>query len=186
MGFIDLKQWKKKGWYLGLLVLTVLGTASLYTYLAKQDSGFDPIEALPYEALMMEEDNSAVDLSSSNSEEISAFFSSHKDLNFTPFILNLPRDYKFTGASIIDYEFTKIAVSKFKNEDQSKLFFHFVFSGNINELTPGKRENFEKFFYQSYNSEDSHFIVWQHDSKTLSMLLGYVPTSELVQIATSH
>lgn len=183
MASLDYKTWKKKGIYVGLSSILIVCTAFIYTYLAKQDSGFDPVEALPYEALMLSEDSGSLDLHTADRKDIQTFLTSYKDFKFNPFILNLSDDCRFHGASIIDYEFTKIAVVKFQNIATSRFFFHFTFAGSIKDLTPGKVEKEGSFNFESYSSEEANFIIWQQDPKTLSMLLGYVPTAELVQIA---
>lgn len=166
-------------------VLLVIAAALLYTYLAKKELGFDPIQALPYEAHMMEdeEDLSSLELASSNLQDLESFFAKQEDFDFTPFILKAPTNWEAQGASVIDYDFVKIAMTRFHNEEQKQILFQFAFAGHLEELSPSKRGSLDHFVYQAYTSNHLNLIVWQHNPSTLGMLVGHLAAEDLAHIA---
>jgi len=171
-------------WLVASIVL-MIATAFLYTYLAKRELSFDPVQALPYEALMMEEDTdlSALDLPSTDPREIKVFFDKHKDFNFTPFVLKISSPWQMQGASVIDYDFAKIGVVRIQNSDRKQTLFQFAFAGRLEELSPSSQGRLNNFVYQTYASDQINLIVWQYNAQTLGMLVGHIAADELAQIA---
>lgn len=166
-------------------VLLVIAAAFLYTYLAKKELGFDPIQDLPHEVLMMEDEEelASLDLKSSNPNELEAFFTKQNNLDFTPFILKVPSQWEAQGVSVIDYDFVKIGMTRFHNIVEDDILFHFMFGGHLEDLSPSTRRSVDHFLYQAYSSNHLNLIVWQHNSKTLSMLVGHLPAEDLAHIA---
>ncbi len=168
-------------------ILLTLCTAFLYTYYAKNEMGFDPVQALPYEAIEMEDDPelTRLDLPSTSIEEIESFFAKHTGLKFTPFVLRNP-SWQPLGSSIIDYDVAKIAVTRFASTSNNKdSLFQFVFSGRLKELSPSTPGRLNNLVYQTYASDRHNLIVWQQDAHTLGMLVGHLKAEDLAQLALS-
>lgn len=165
-------------------ILLVIAAAFFYTYFARRELGFDPIQALPYEALMMEEDRElTMDISSSKIPDLESFFTKQKkDFDFSPYIIEVPKEWEAQGSSIIDYDFVKIAVTRFHNSSVDKSLFHFVFAGRLEELSPSSQGRLDHFLYQTYTSDKMNVIVWQHNPGTLAMLVARLRFSELAQL----
>jgi len=168
-------------------ILLIIAAAFLYTYLAKKELGFDPIQELPNEVLMMENegDLESLDLKSSNPTDLDSFFSKQKDLHFTPFLLKVPSQWEIQGVSIIDYDFVKIAMTRFHKTDQKDLLFHFTLSGHIEDLSASSKRSIDHFLYQAYSSDQLNLIAWQHDPHTISILVGHLSAEDLAHIAAN-
>ncbi len=174
--------WKLESYRWSLAaVFLVLTTAFFYTYLARKDVGFDPLHALPNEALIMEEDEAdALDFVSSDSAELQNFFTKQSNIDFTPFILNIS-EWSPIGTSILDYEMSKFAVVRYQDKDKNSLFL-FMFAGHLEDLPPSNRLRIDRWEYQAYLSDSVNVIVWQHDVKTIGMLVGHLSTEELAHL----
>ena len=177
---------QKQRWLVSAILL-ILCTAFLYTYFAKKEMGFDPIQALPYEALQMEEDTdlARLDLPSSDMQELASFFAKHAGLKFTPFMLKVPADWQALGATIIDYDVAKIAATRFVNTDTKEPLFHFAFGGRLEDLSPSSPGRIDQFIYQTYASDRINLIVWQQDPQTLGMLAGHLKAEDLAKLAVA-
>lgn len=166
-------------------VLLLVAVALLYTFIAKNEWGFDPVQALPDEVLAMEEEEDALaglDLASEDVQELESFFAKQQKLDFTPFIVKVPSHWQALGISMIDYDSIHVAMVRFHNPDDTEALFQFAFGGKLDQLAPSQRKSLDHFVYQPYVSNDLNLIVWQHNPNTLGMLVGHLATEDLANI----
>ena len=171
--------------WLPISVVLVVLAALLYTYLAKREMSFDPIEALPFEAMMMEEDEhlESLDLVSSNFNEVEGFLKTHGAYEFTPVLLHPAETaWNLQGAAVLDYGLSKIILTRFENVEHTEALFFFAFSGQIEDLSGGQRVVSGPLSYQSFKAENMQLIAWQYDARTVGILVGHEKPSDLVKI----
>ena len=149
---------------------------------------FDPLNALSWEALAMEEDQDGERLyfPSSDSVEISKYLAESRDLHFTPGILSPePTAWIPVGGSVFDYDIRKIAVVQYKNpEDQASLFY-FTLPGQLSKLPASTKSIQGRLRYQPYASDQLNIIAWQKNKDTLALLMGRVSIPNLAKIAAN-
>lgn len=186
---IDLAQKsEQRGWIFRTSIITSLFVGLCYfafiTMNPSKKTNFDPLTALVYEAVTMEEDGGGrLDFPSSSLEEINEFLGDTKGLLFNiPLIKRVPEGWQLEGATIIDYETDKIATLQFNRAEMGKMFL-FIFKGAITEL-PDSTEGFlGKMVYQTYGTEDINVIAWQIDPELLGMLVGHDDALSLAKSA---
>ncbi|MCB9229430.1 MAG: hypothetical protein H6618_07450 [Deltaproteobacteria bacterium] len=178
--------------YRKAILLTIIAVVVWggYTLLKPQSSGimFDPLNALTYEALAMEEDSSGERLymPSSDPDEIIHYLKSTPGLNFSPGILApSPIGWSIEGSSVIDYEILKISVVQYKSEQRHERMFFFNLPGNLKDLPESRQGTSGTFHYQPYASDKINLIAWQHKAETLAVLIGHQSIQDLVKIAES-
>ncbi|MFK7872536.1 MAG: hypothetical protein AB8C84_05110 [Oligoflexales bacterium] len=143
---------------------------------------FDAVQALAYEALMLEESED-IDFPATRTSEVGDYFAANHSVDFqvTPFQYP-PRGWRVEGASVIDYEITQIAVTWFKRGYER--LFHFVFPSRIASLENSKLQESEGFHFYSYASDQINLIVWEQNEGVFAMLAGRESVENLIAYVT--
>lgn len=158
-----------------------------YLYFAPPPKAkFNSLEALTYEALVLDEDSSGGRLTfpSDNLDEILKFFTDSKRLDFAPSVLVAAErlGWKPVGATIIDYDVAKIATTQFRNNENDHLF-HFVFNEELKVLPQAEQVTDGQLVYQAYASTELNLIAWQYPNEgPLGFLVGRLSAPELAKI----
>lgn len=169
---------------LGITLAIVGGIYYLFAPSAKES--FDPLNALAYEAIAMEEDVSGdrLYMPGTNPEDIRQYFLNSPGLNFKPRILDpLLEGWSLEGSSVIDYEIIKIAVVQYKLENKEERLFFFTFPGELDSLPDSDEGIAGSFRYNPYASDRVNMIAWQDSPGTLAMLIGHLSISDLAKVA---
>ena len=146
----------------------------------------DPLNALSYEALAMEEDQSGerLYLPSVEKLEIDQYFANTPNLKFVPRSLNkIDPSWKPEGASIIDYEVAKIAVVQYGQKAQGAKLFFFTLFGKLKDVENAEEGDESGLKYQPYASDQMNMVVWQDSPSTLAVLVGRLSVKDLAKIA---
>lgn len=146
----------------------------------------DPLNALSYESLAMEEDQSGerLYLPSQDKLEIDQYFENTPDLDFKPrSLVQVGQDWTPEGASIIDYEVAKIAVVQYAKQPQNAKIFFFTLFGSLKDLENTEEGDEQGFSYRPYASDQLNMVVWQDSPSTLAVLVGRLSIKELAKIA---
>ena len=171
-------------------VIVLVCIFGLYKFFSphKEEKLNDPLNALSYEALAMEEDQSGerLYLPSNEKLEIDQYFGNTPNLKFKPRSLNKIGPKWFPeGASLIDYEVAKIAVVQYgRKQDSAKLFFFTLF-GDIQNLASAEEGKENGLVYQPYASDQMNMVVWQDSPTTLGVMVGRLSIKELAKIASN-
>lgn len=167
-----------------LVAVGLLGWAVWYFSPEKQ-AHFDPLEALSYEALALEEDpDGRLDLPTANLDEIKDYVAAYRGVDYKPYVFDQqPPGWKPDGATIIDYEVAKIITVQFSNRNIDEKIFYFTFKGELSDLPKTDPGNLQGFIYHTYASDVLNMIVWQQQEGVLSMLVGHRSAPELAAIA---
>ncbi|MBP6218265.1 MAG: sigma-70 region 4 domain-containing protein [Oligoflexales bacterium] len=172
---------------------TLLGLAAIFywVFIQKPPVRFDPIAPLAHEALILEEDDegSLLDLPSSNWEEVVSYLQEQKDMDFTvSSLLALPQPWLLTGASTLDYEFTKIAVIHWTNQDGHQDLTQFIVPAEFVEKRSGEELKFSAeaggLSYMTHATEQFNIISWFSED-ALSVLVGRQSIERLAQLVES-
>lgn len=171
--------------FFSIIILSLYSVYYVFTPSAKKTLQ-DPLNTLSYEAIAMEEDKTGerISLPSNSASDIQQYYDSSLGLDFSPRFLNpIPKNWKIEGASIIDYEIAKIAVTQFENINDAQNLFHFTFQGQIDTLPESEQGNKDGLIYQAYASDQINVIAWQDSPRTISLLVGHISVLELADIA---
>lgn len=156
----------KGRWLRGLILVGLLLTFGLgaYTALApKSASAFEPLTALTYEAVMMEEEGTGrLEFVSSSYEEVNEFLADSNSIGFeVPEVKPIPGgQWTLEGATVIDYETDKIATIQFSNEALGKMFV-FYYRGALSDLPTATGAHEKDVYYQSYGNDQMNVIAYE-------------------------
>lgn len=178
------KAQSRRWMILSLGVVVIFGI--FYSYFHKEEIGFDPVQSLAHEALLLEKEQvgSRLLLPSSQREDVKQYMEQLPGFDFNPRLLNLGDAWELKGASVIDYELAKIAVVQFYETRRQENLFHFMFAGELSSLPPSEFGEEGGLRFLPYGSENQNLIIWQQDEKTLSMFVGHLSVAELAKLAS--
>ena len=173
--------------FFAVVTVCVVGLYKFFTP-KKEAKLTDPLNALSYEALAMEEDQSGerLYLPSQDKFEIDQYFGNTPSLKFTPRTLTSTGELWIpNGASIIDYEVAKIAVVQYSKKSESDKLFFFTLYGSLQDLENAEDGNENGLTYRPYASDQINLVVWQDSETTLAVLAGRLSIKELAKVARS-
>jgi hypothetical protein len=173
-----------------LFVLAIIGAVGwgAYTYLKPPaPQVFNPIEALVYEALAMEENPSGrIDLPTASHEEVQDYINNYPELGFKlPALAQMPEPWHLDGGSVIDYDVAKIAVMIHTNAAIKENAFLFAYKGKLSELPKAEAGNQKGLVYQTYASPKVNVIVWQLSDQLVGMMVGHRAAPDLAALAAT-
>jgi len=175
-------------WMLFLVAIVGFIVINYGLFRPKPKPVFDALNSLAHEAILYEEkagtEDSPIHYPSHNLLELMKFLGENPALGFVPEILDLSQGgWQPEGASVIDYEVSKIAVVQFYHPPQQTHLFQFVFPGKLSDLPKAEAGTAGSLTYQGYGSKEMHLVAWEvHDH--LSFLVGRVSVAELAEIAS--
>ena len=164
--------------FFGFLVFLVI----IIFLLPIKPKPFDPIDALSYEILAVYEEGAQerLDVFSEDKFEILTFLSKNSDLGFVPHLLyQLPANWSFEGAAMLDYEIAQIAMLAYRDKKTSDRVFHFSLKGDLSHLAPSERGTAANVRYRVYFREHLNLLAWQSDKQTLSIIAAYLDVGSL-------
>lgn len=146
---------------------------------------FNALNSLIYEADVMNENSEGrINFPTDSVEEVNAYFKKLPDLGFVPKTLKaLPGDWKVSGASLIDYDSSKITVTQFQSKATNERQYLFFYPGKLNQLPKSTEGNANGLIYQSYASSNLNVMAWQSQPDVVGMMIGYRGTKELADFA---
>ncbi|MGE0173032.1 MAG: hypothetical protein AB7T49_09615 [Oligoflexales bacterium] len=172
-----------------LVVLGIMGALGwgIYSYLKPPaPQVFDPIEALVYEALAMEENPAGrIDLPTASEEEVHDYINNYPDLGFKlPQLSKLPESWQLDGGSVIDYDVAKIAVLMYTNPVSKENAFVFAYKGKLSDLPKAEPGNHQGLVYQTYASSKVNVVTWQMSDQLVGMIVGHRAAPDLAALAS--
>lgn len=176
----------KGRWLRGLILvgLSLVFAFGAYSILGpKPKSSFDPLTALSYEAVMMEEEGTGrVEFLTSSIEDVNDFFADTNSIGFSvPEVKALPSPWTLDGATIIDYETDKIATVQYGHPSLGKMFI-FYYKGSIQDLPTSSGAHHKDVYYQSYGNDQMNVVAHQATDEIVGMAVGRESAAKLAQL----
>ncbi len=153
----------------------------------QNEQKFKPLEYLGYEADSLERNpKERINLPSKDMREVRQYLATYPGLDFKPKVLRVvPSSWGLEGATIIDYEVTKVAVVIYGNEATSEKLFHFSYAGELSDLPPAEPGNMRGLIFQTYASDELNLVAWQSSPGVVSLLVGRRSAPELAEMAVA-
>ena len=141
------------------------------------------LDVLSYESVALVEDGKVrLDLPTDNLDEVKEYLGSYPDLGFKPKILTAKSTgLNIEGASVLDYDSTKVAVVVYSDPKRQDKILHFSMSGETADLPKSEPGNFQGLIYQTYASNSLNMIAWNSAPKILSIAAGSRGALELAE-----
>jgi hypothetical protein len=149
--------------------------------------------AMELEDAQAQNANSRLDLPTSSLEEITAFVTNNKVLDFRPHVLeNNPAGWEPEGASVIDYDKVKVTAIQFASKNFTydygahkvkERLLYFNFKGDISMLPKTTPQDINGFKYYPYATGDQNIVCWQVYGNVVGMLVGHRSAEALARIA---
>lgn len=172
----------------GLFLLILLGAlvGGGYWYFAPpKKAQFSPLDTLVYESLVMiEEPVDRLDFPTSSLDELNNYFKRYPSLGFSVGRVSSPgADWNLIGASVIDYEIARIAVTQFQRNSSGEDLFLFLFTGQLNDLPYAQAGNQDGLLYRAFSSDSLNIVAWQASKDVVGMVVGYGGAEDLAAIS---
>jgi len=166
-----------------VLVAVVFGV--FYVMTPRKQKKFDALEYLGYESLAMDEDaDGRLDLPTNEIDEITQYLGAYPALDFKPLVMKpIGKGWIPEGATVIDYEVSKVAVVKYRHNEQKDTLYHYTFAGALKDLPKSDPGNYRGLVFQTYASDQLNIIAWQQESGMLCFLVGRRSAPELANLA---
>ena len=167
-----------------ILTLAIFVFAAVKVWLPQTYEKFKPLDYLGWEAQAFDEDpEGRLDFPSNKYEEVKAFLTAYPNLKFNPDVLApMNSNIMLLGATVIDYEPTKVAVVMYKQKDSQDSILHFSYAGKLTDLPQAPQGNLEGFIWQSYSSEFYNLVAWENKG-VVSFFVGRQATKDLAELA---
>ncbi len=139
------------------------------------------LEVLSYESLALVEDGKdRLDLPTDNLDEVKEYLASYPELGFKPKVLtSKSTGLQVEGASVLDYDPTKVAVVIYADPNRHDRILHFTLAGQTSELPKAEPGNFQGLIYQTYASDTLNMIAWNPAPGVLAIAAGSRGATEL-------
>lgn len=166
----------------GLMAIFAIGTYSMLRPAPK--SSFDPLTALSYEAVMMEEEGTGrLEFLTSSIDDVNEFLADANSIGFqVPKIHALPAPWTLDGATIIDYDTDKIATIQYQHPDLGKMFI-FYYKGSLQDLPTSSGAHVRDVYYQSYGNDQMNVIAYHPQADIVGMVVGRESAAKLAELA---
>lgn len=95
-------------------VIAFIGYQIAMSFLPQKMDKFDPLESFSYETFALEENlEERIDLRTNSLDDVKEFLKNYPNLELADATIAAPSNWDVEGASVIDYDFTKISVVAF-------------------------------------------------------------------------
>ena len=167
-----------------LVAIVFLFFATLHYYVGpKPKPTFNALDTLVYEAVVMMEEDGRLDLPTEKIDEVADYFKRYPDLAIAPSQVKKLEGWNLEGASVIDYEFTKIPVVQFVHPVLDDKLFFFQYEGHISDLPKAEQGKFADLVFQAYSDDNVNIIAWQIEEGMMGMAVGSRGVAELARLA---
>lgn len=148
---------------------------------------FDPLRSLSYESLAIQEDPAGrMDLVSDDVSDVETFFAKSTSIDFKVDLLKVSPGWTVMGASVIDYDFTKVAVILYGKREGSQRVVHFVWKGNGSGFPDAIEAKEGGLTYRTYTNEAQNIITYKVDENRLAMVAGTDAAQALAKLASGN
>ncbi len=166
-------------------VVAIVAYAVTMLLLPQTYEKFKPLDYLGWEAQAFEEDpEGRLDFPSKDIDEVAAFLAAYPNLKFRPVVLApMKPEIEITGATVIDYEPTKVAVVMYKDKNSDDAIMHFSYRGRLSDLPQAPPGSVGSLTYRAFTSEYYNLVAWESSGEVTSFLVGRQGTKELAELA---
>ena len=131
-----------------------------------------------------EDSEGRLDLPSTELNEVSEYLSAYPGLDYKPLVMKpIGKGWEPEGATVIDYEISKVAVVKYRNSESKDTLYHYTFAGELKDLPKSDPGNYRGLIFQTYASDQLNIIAWQQEPGMLCFLVGRRSAPELANLA---
>jgi len=151
--------------------------------MAPRKQAINTLEVLSYESLALVEDGrERLDLPTDNIQEVREYLASYPELGFSPKVIAASASgMGIEGASVLDYDPTKVAVVVYNDPKRQDRILYFTMAGETGDLPRAEPGNFQGLIYQTYASDRLNMIAWNAGPGILGIAAGSRGAAELAE-----
>lgn len=187
----EIERWESKGEVKRKIAIFSLVCAIVfgivYFLTPAKTKKINPLDYFGYEAHAFEEDpEGRLNLPSEDFNEISAFFRNYPSLGFTVTPPSPQPGWTPVGATVIDYDISKVAEVVYRNNSSRELLFFFAYKGSFTDIPRAEQGNERGLIYQVYTSDRQNLLAWQSGESVLSFMIGKGNAKDLASFAKGN
>ena len=173
---------RRKGAILAIVVAVVFGL--VYFLTPAKTSKLNPLDYFGYEAKAFEEDpDGRLDLPSEDYKEVAGYFRVYPSLGFVATPPSPPSGWATVGATVLDYELSKVAKVVYRNATTKDQAYFFAYAGSFADLPKAEQGNERGMVYQVYTSDVYNLLAWQPSEGVLAFMVGRKSARDLAVFA---
>jgi len=170
-----------------LMFITVFGLViggAIWKFAPEKHGKFDALYYLSYESTVLENDPAGrMDLVTDDPSELDNYFAKYPNLGFKVDLLPMPSGWTVKGATVIDYDFTKVGAVLYSQNNGSDQLVQFVWKSKKGDLPVAYEGKEGNLTYASYTSEATNLISYDNGDSTSTLLVGRLSAVQMAKIA---
>ena len=180
---------KISGLFRFLVFIAVFGLViggAIWKFTPEKHGKFDALYYLSYESTVLANDPvGRMDIVTADPSELENYFAKYPNLGFKVNLLTVPTGWTVKGATVIDYDFTKVGAILYSQNDGSDHLVQFVWKSKKEDLPTAYEGKEGDLTYASYTSEATNLISYSNGDDTSTLLVGRLSAVQMAKIAAA-